>query len=116
MLDFYVDPRGVTMFSKNTCPYCVKAKQLLNDYHIGLQIYELDEISNGQVIANNLKKQTSRSTVPNIFVYGKNIGGYDELKRMADSGELLSVIKTHTNTPTNYDYFSNGFSDWGAPL
>ena len=111
MLDFYVDPRGVTMFSKNTCPYCVKAKQLLNDYHIGLQIYELDEISNGQVIANILKKQTGRATVPNIFVYGNNIGGYDELKRMMDSGELLSVIKTHTNTPTNYDYFSNGFSD-----
>lgn len=116
MLDFYVDPRGVTMFSKTTCPYCVKAAQLLNEYHVRLQIYELDNISNGQIVANILKRQTGRSTVPNIFVYGKNIGGYEELKRMIDSGELSSVIKTHTNTPTNYDYFSNGFSDWGAPM
>tara|TARA_B110000967_G_scaffold105103_1_gene107819 strand:+ start:2837 stop:3187 length:351 start_codon:yes stop_codon:yes gene_type:complete len=116
MLDFYVDPRGITVFSKTTCPYCVKAIQLLNDYQVGLQIYELDNISNGQQIAIYLKKQTGRSTVPNIFVYGKNIGGYEELKRMANSGELSSIIKTHTNTPTNYDYFSNGFSDWGTPI
>jgi len=111
MLDFYVDPRGITVFSKTTCPYCVKAIQLLNDYHVGLQIYELDEISNGQIIANILKKQTGRTTVPNIFVYGNNIGGYNELKTMADSGELSSVIKTHTNTPINYDYFNNNFND-----
>jgi|SaaInlV_150m_DNA_3_1039698.scaffolds.fasta_scaffold00705_7 glutaredoxin 3 len=116
MLDFYVDPRGVTMFSKTTCPYCIKAKQLLNEYQVGLQTYELDNISNRQLVANNLKRQTGRSTVPNIFVYGKNIGGYEELKRMADSGELLSVIKSHTNTPIDYDYFNNGFNEWGAPI
>jgi len=49
-------------------------------------------------------------------VYGTNIGGYEELKRMADSGELLSVIKSHTNTPIEYDYFNNGFNEWGAPI
>ena len=116
MLDFYVDPRGITMFSKTSCPYCVKATQLLNEYPVTLQTYELDNISNGPIIANTLKKQTGRTTVPNIFVYGKNIGGYDELKRMIDSGEFQSVIAKHVNTPTNYDYFNNGFSDWGAPL
>ena len=57
MLDFYVDPRGITVFSKTTCPYCVKAVQLLNDYQVGLQTYELDNISNGQQIANNLKNK-----------------------------------------------------------
>ena len=61
MLDFYVDPRGITVFSKTTCPYCVKAIQLLNDYQVGLQIYELDNISNGQQIAIYLKKQISNS-------------------------------------------------------
>ena len=116
MLDFYVDPRGITVFSKTTCPYCVKAIQILNDYSVKLQIYELDSISNRQSISNNLKKQTGRSTVPNIFVYGKNIGGYEELKRMADSGELSSIIKTNTSRQINYDYFDNGFNDWGAPF
>lgn len=115
MLDFYVDPTSITMFSKTTCPYCIKAKELLHEYPVTLQIYELDNISNGQYVANDLKKQTNRSTVPNIFVFGKNIGGYEELKRMASSGELSSVIMTHTKSPVNFDYFNNGFSDWGAP-
>jgi glutaredoxin 3 len=115
MLDLYIDPTGITIFSKTNCPYCVKAKQLLNDCPITLQTYELDTIPDGQFLALNLKKQTRRTTVPNIFIYGKNIGGYDELKRMIDSGELSSII-TNKKAPVIHDYFSNGFSDWGAPL
>jgi glutaredoxin 3 len=115
MLDLYIDPTGITIFSKTTCPYCVKAKQLLNGCPITIQTYELDTIPDGQFLAFMLKKQTRRTTIPNIFIYGKNIGGYDELKRMVDNGELSSII-TNKKAPVIHDYFSNGFSEWGAPL
>lgn len=113
MLDFYVVPTGITIFSKTTCSYCIKAKELLNKYSVSLQIYELDTMSNGQLVANELKRQTNRTTVPNIFIYGNNIGGFDELQKMDNTGELNTIINNNS-TVTPMEYFV-GWDDWGKP-
>jgi glutaredoxin 3 len=113
MLDFYVVPTGITVFSKTTCSYCIKAKEVLTKYSVSLQVYELNIISNGQIVANELKRQTMSSTVPSIFIYGKYIGGFYELEKMHNSGELLKIIKENKKIKPS-DYFV-GWDEWGKP-
>jgi glutaredoxin len=103
------------MFSKTSCPYCVKAKQLLSRHPIKLQVYELDTLPNRQTIIDELSKQTGINTVPNIFVFGTNIGGYTELKNLSDTGKLQIMISSEQDKHIEPMWFG-GFDDWGAPI
>ncbi|AWX15828.1 glutathione peroxidase [Mergibacter septicus] len=71
-----------TLFTKTDCPYCAKAKQLLTDHHI-----QYDEIVIGKnATADSLKAVSGRTTVPQVFINGKHIGGSDDLEKyLADN-------------------------------
>ncbi|MFT4630752.1 MAG: glutaredoxin-like protein [Dinoroseobacter sp.] len=79
MLD-YINPRAskpqsVAMITKPGCPYCTKAKTLLNERGI-----EFEEIILGKDATSvSVKAISGNSTVPQIFFDGKNIGGSDDL-------------------------------------
>ncbi len=62
------------VYSFETCPYCVAAKQLLTDRGIE---YEEKVIDRSQI--KELMKQTKMMTVPQIFIDDVLIGGYDDL-------------------------------------
>ena len=126
----YIHSCQITIFSKTTCSYCTKAKQLLNNqYNVNVQIVELDQMVEGVNIANELKVHTKQPTVPNIFLFGNHIGGYTELKNLHDSGTLSTLIKEKTNPYTcgfcgksspsknlTCKCFSTSFADWGSML
>ncbi|KAL0718364.1 hypothetical protein Bca4012_067686 [Brassica carinata] len=65
----------VTVFSKTYCGYCQKVKQLLTQLGADFEVLELDEMSDGGEIQSALSKWTGQSTVPNVFIKGKHIGG-----------------------------------------
>lgn len=74
----------VFVFSKTYCPYCLRAKQALNSIGVKFDVMELNKywyfviinsIPNGSAIQDALLQLTGKSTVPNIFVKGKSIGG-----------------------------------------
>jgi glutaredoxin-like protein len=76
-------PQSVAMITKPGCPYCTKAKALLNERGI-----EFEEIILGKDATSvSVKAISGNSTVPQIFFDGKNIGGSDNL------AEYLSEIK-----------------------
>ncbi len=62
------------VYSFETCPYCVAAKQLLTDRGIE---YEEQVIDRSQI--KDLMKKTKMMTVPQIFIDDELIGGYDDL-------------------------------------
>ena len=69
-------PLDVTVFSREGCPYCVKAKGLLRDSGI-----EFDELVLNQDFAEStIRAVSGRSTVPQVFINGKLIGGSEELE------------------------------------
>ena len=69
-LDAYINPNQICIFSKTTCGYSTRAKQLLNTkYNVSVQIFELDQLDCGQLIFAELKKKTNQTTVPNIFLF-----------------------------------------------
>ncbi len=71
-----VKPKSVAMITKPGCPYCAKAKQLLNERGI-----KFEEIVLGKDATSvSVKAITGNSTVPQVFFDGENIGGSDDLE------------------------------------
>ncbi|MEM9177865.1 MAG: glutathione peroxidase [Myxococcota bacterium] len=67
---------SVSLFTRPGCGHCVRAKALLDDR--GLRYEEI--VLGSDVTGNTLKAVTGRTTVPQVFIDGKHIGGADELE------------------------------------
>ncbi|KAF8088018.1 hypothetical protein N665_0557s0018 [Sinapis alba] len=82
----------VVVFSKTYCGYCQKVKQLLTQLGADFKVLELDEISDGGEIQSALSKWTRQSTVPNVFIKGKHIGGCDRVMESNQKGKLVPIL------------------------
>ncbi|GAA5970292.1 hypothetical protein JCM21900_001032 [Sporobolomyces salmonicolor] len=82
----------VVVFSKSYCPYCRKAKQLLQSLGEEFDVYELDQMDEGGDWQNYLAEKTGQRTVPNIFIDGKHVGGSSDLDAKHRSGELKALL------------------------
>lgn len=68
-------PQEVSLFTKPGCPFCAKAKTLLNE-----QGFAYEELVLGKdATLASLKAVSGRDTVPQVFIGGKHIGGSDDL-------------------------------------
>ncbi|ORY80308.1 thioredoxin-like protein [Protomyces lactucae-debilis] len=85
----------VILFSKSYCPYCKKAKAVLEKYTISPSplIFELDIEKHGAELQGELAKLTGRSTVPNLVVGKTSLGGSEEIVALDKSGKLASAFK-----------------------
>ena len=79
----------VQIYTTNYCPYCRMAKQLLASK--GLAFEEVD-VTSDDVKRQWLVQTTGYKTVPQIFIKGKSIGGYDNLKALNDAGKLDPML------------------------
>jgi glutaredoxin 3 len=79
----------VTVYVTRTCPYCVAAKHLLA--RRGAAFVEVDVTGDHEKRAW-LVQTTGRRTVPQIFIGGDAIGGYDELAALDRKGELKAKL------------------------
>jgi glutaredoxin 3 len=80
----------VVIYSKEVCPYCVNAKNLLQKK--GAQFTEI-KISDDVTREEMIKKSGGRMTVPQIFIGEKHIGGYDDLRALDAAGMLDELLK-----------------------
>ena len=92
-IDNFVSDHPVAMFSFSTCPFCRRAKDLLDEKGVWYKVIELDELEGnaGNEIRANLGRKTGRTSVPSIFIGGKYIGGCNDgpgLLPLDKSGEL----------------------------
>lgn len=67
----------ITVYSKDTCSFCDKAKALLDKHNFQ---YEVKNIVNPHVKEELLDRFPTARTVPQIFFDNTHIGGYTELK------------------------------------
>ncbi len=79
----------IKIYTKNHCPYCGYAKNLLDS--LG---YSFEEIPLGddRDAIMSLVQDTGMKTLPQIFINNKLIGGYDDLKSLVDSGRLVDIL------------------------
>lgn len=67
----------IMVFSGSYCPYCVRVKGLFNELGVEHNVWEVDLRSDGQEIRRFLAEETGQTTVPNVFIGGKHVGGCD---------------------------------------
>jgi len=83
----------IEVYSKNICPYCVKAKQLLKLKGVEDSIIEYNIETNQEKLKEMLTRSGGRKTVPQIFINEVHIGGCDDLYAMDESGKLDGLLK-----------------------
>lgn len=79
----------VVMYKKNPCPYCERAMSLLNEKGVK---FEMIDLTDKPEELQKLKEETGWMTVPMIFIDGKLIGGYSDMKELDDEGKLDTML------------------------
>lgn len=79
----------ILIYTKAICPYCNFAKQLLENEGLSYQEIRVDQDSEQLKI---MMERSGLRTVPQIFIHGEPIGGFDDLKKLKDSGKLDSLV------------------------
>jgi glutaredoxin 3 len=81
----------VEIYTWRTCPFCLRAKALLNRKGIAYTEYAIDgdEAARERMAA----RAGGRRSVPQIFINGQHIGGCDDLYNLERSGELERLLQ-----------------------
>ena len=80
----------VTVYSTNACPYCVRAKQLLE--RKGIEYKEVNLSKEPAEVRMELMQKTNYRTVPQIFIKEQFIGGFDQLYALEREGKLDELL------------------------
>jgi glutaredoxin 3 len=79
----------VEIYTTKTCPYCVRAKDLLTRKKI--PFVEID-VSDDMVQRQEMERLSGRRTVPQVFINGQSIGGCDDLYALEAAGKLQVMV------------------------
>lgn len=77
------------MYTTQYCPFCVQAKALLR--HRGIPFEEID-VGGNDARRTEMVEASGRRTVPQIFINGNAIGGFEELRALDERGELDRLL------------------------
>jgi glutaredoxin 3 len=80
----------VEIYTKSTCPYCIRAKRLLDSK--GIEYKEISVDLGGAERGDMISRANGRTTVPQIFIDGAHIGGCDDLMMLESQGKLDSLV------------------------
>lgn len=83
---------AIVIISATYCTFCTKLKMLFIELKHRFVSLEIDIIPNGRELFNHVVSITAVHTVPQVFVRGKFIGGYDQVVDLFKRGELADVI------------------------
>ena len=80
----------VEMYTKWGCPYCVAAKSLFKNKGVAFEEYDIT--MGGPKRAEMLERKPDAMTVPQIFVDGKALGGFDDVSALDRAEKLDSIL------------------------
>ena len=80
---------AVTIYTTRFCPYCTRAKQLLNGKGVD---YEDIAVDAQPELRQEMMQRSGRHTVPQIWLGEQHIGGCDDLYRLEQAGRLDELL------------------------
>jgi glutaredoxin 3 len=83
--------KNVEIWTFRTCPFCVKAKQLLDKLNVS---YEEHCIPYGDKKLSELESKTGCGTLPQIFVNDEFIGDCSQLYALYEAGKLEEMLRS----------------------
>ncbi|VDN50858.1 unnamed protein product [Dracunculus medinensis] len=87
----------VVIYTKSMCAYCKRAKDLLTAVNVAYEEKNLDSMQADspdiyQSYVNGLVYLTRQTSVPQIFICGKFIGGFSDLEQLKKADKLFELI------------------------
>ena len=83
--------KNIIVYSGPMCGYCDAAKKLLERNN--LEFTDIDVSTKDGLRDEMTKKANGRRTIPQIFFNDEHVGGYQELRELEKSGQLMSSLK-----------------------
>ncbi len=80
----------ITVYTKESCPFCVRAKKLLEKKGVA---YEEIRVEGKDDLRVWLAEQTGQKTVPQIFAGDRSLGGFSDLEALDRKGELDPILR-----------------------
>lgn len=80
----------ITVYSGPNCPYCTKAKALLQKKNVAYNEFNVKEDS--AKFSEMMERSGGRKSIPQIFINDRHIGGCDDLYALNDAGKLDELL------------------------
>lgn len=84
---------NIEIYTKAYCPYCHRAKALLDSKGVSYKEYE---VTLDQARQQEMRERSGRKTVPQVFINGDHIGGSDDLMDANNNGLLDTLLTSQT--------------------
>ena len=103
----------LTMYHRKTCPFCIKAKELLEGkYQMNVNYVDVESSEGRDEILYQMRTFSGgRNTVPQIFFNAEHIGGFDDLQKLDETGLLAPKIEMLRKTPVTM-MMDNWYHPW----
>ncbi len=82
--------RNIEIYTKLFCPFCTRAKSLLDSMGIEYTEYKVSFDADKE---REMNVRSYRTSVPQIFVNGQSIGGSDDLEELVDTGVITKLLQ-----------------------
>jgi len=89
----------IVMYSTHTCPYCDRARALLQRKHAEFREIKVDTDPAERDIM--LQRSGGKRTVPQIFIGSRHVGGFDDMIALDRAGELDALLVPYTRNATS---------------
>lgn len=83
---------NITLYTTPYCPYCVRAKQLLDTKQVS---YTDIDVSRDSAKRKDMEKKSGQRTVPQIWINDQHIGGCDDLYTLEYKGKLDELLSSN---------------------
>lgn len=80
----------VEIYSTPICPYCIRAKRLLMQK--GVSFTDIDVMAKPELRDEMTRRAGGRTSVPQIFIDGRHVGGCDDLHALDEKGGLDPLL------------------------
>lgn len=81
---------AVLMYSTKYCPYCIRARQLLESKGVDYRDIAVDSEPE---LKQEMMQRSGRRTVPQIWIGEQHVGGFDDLAQLEMNGELDTLLQ-----------------------
>lgn len=79
----------IVMYATDWCPYCMRARRLLQSKGVTWREIDVDDSPDARA---EMRSRTHRSTVPQIFIGDRHVGGFDDLNALDHAGALDALL------------------------
>jgi glutaredoxin 3 len=80
----------VEIYTWRTCPFCIRAKNLLNKKGVEFEEYAID--GDEEARAKMAQRANGRRSVPQIFINDRHVGGCDDIHALESKGKLDELL------------------------